>query len=65
MKKTLDQQAAEYTHSVWSGKKYDKPRTHAQLAAESMKVLRSHPTIGKLVGKPLAIPKIVNGKMVF
>ncbi len=44
--------ASDYTHSVWSGAKYDRPRTQAELIAESMAVLRRHPTLGKcLVGK--------------
>lgn len=43
--------AEDYTHSVWSGKKYDRPMTQAELVAESMKVLRSHPTISKLLKK--------------
>lgn len=47
-----DAAAARYTHSVWSGRKYDRPMTQAELIAESMAVLRRHPTIGKaLVGK--------------
>lgn len=39
--------ASDYTHSVWSGKQYAKPQTMAELVAESMKVLRAHPTISK------------------
>jgi hypothetical protein len=49
MRKTI--KAEDYTHSVWSGKKYDRPQTQAELVAESMKVLRAHPTIGKLLAK--------------
>ena len=41
--------ASDYTHSVWSGEKYDRPMTQAELVAESMKVLRNHPTISKLL----------------
>ena len=41
--------ANEYTHSAWSGEKYDRPQTTEELAAESMAVLRRHPTIGKLL----------------
>ena len=41
--------AEDYTHSVWSGEKYDRPMTQAELIAESMKVLRRHPTISKLL----------------
>lgn len=44
--------ASDYTHSVWSGEKYDRPRTTAELVAESMAILRRHPTIGKcMVGR--------------
>ena len=43
--------AEDYTHSVWSGKKYDRPQTQAELVVESMKVLRNHPTIGKMISK--------------
>jgi hypothetical protein len=39
--------ARDYTHSVWSGKKYDRPQTNKEMVAESMKVLRNHPTIGR------------------
>ena len=46
-----DLQAAQYTHSVWSGATYSKPMTAAELAAESMRVLRNHPTISKLIRK--------------
>lgn len=45
----MSERAKDYTHSVWSGKAYDKPMTQAELIAESMKVLRGHPTIGKLI----------------
>lgn len=45
-----DKKAATYTHSVWTGKKYAKPQTQAQLIAESMAILRRHPTIGHLIG---------------
>ena len=41
--------AKDCTHSVWTGKKYDKPKTHAEILAESMAILRRHPTLGKLV----------------
>ena len=43
--------SSDYTHSVWSGEKYDRPMTQSELIAESMKVLRNHPTIGKLLPK--------------
>ena len=46
-----DKKAATYTHSVWSGKQYDRPQTAAELAAESMAILRRHPTISKLLPK--------------
>lgn len=36
--------AADYTHSVWSGKKYDRPQTQEELTAESKAVLASSPT---------------------
>lgn len=39
--------AEDYTHSVWSGKKYSRPQTTKELVAESMKVLRSHPTASR------------------
>jgi hypothetical protein len=42
-----DKQAAKYTRSVWSGKKYSRPQTAAELAAESMRILRAHPGIRK------------------
>ena len=44
-----DQKAATYTHSVWTGKRYAKPQTQAQLIAESLAILRAHPTIGRLM----------------
>ena len=44
-----DKKAAQYKHSVWSGKKYDRPQTAAELAAESMRILRSHPAIGAVL----------------
>jgi hypothetical protein len=37
--------AADYTHSVWSGKKYDRPQTQEDLTAESKAVLASNPAI--------------------
>lgn len=43
--------ASDYTHSVWSGEKYERPQTEAELIAESMSVLRRHPTIGKMLAK--------------
>ena len=44
--------AEDYTHSPWSGKKYGRPQTIEELTAESLAILRRHPTIGKcLVGK--------------
>lgn len=47
--------AEDYTHSVWSGEKYERPMTHAELVAESTKVLRTHPTISKcLLGKAVS-----------
>ena len=42
-------QAAKYTHSVWRGKKYDKPQTVKSLTEESMRILLAHPTIGPLL----------------
>lgn len=50
--------ASDYTHSVWSGKKYDRPQTQADLVAESMKVLRNHPTIGRLLAKPMTAEEL-------
>jgi hypothetical protein len=45
-----DKQAAKYTHSVWSGKKYARPQTADELAAESMRILRSHAGISRCLG---------------
>lgn len=42
--------ASRYTHSAWTGKKYARRQTHAELLAESMAILRNHPTIGKTLG---------------
>lgn len=49
--------ASSYTHSVWSGKAYDKPHTQAQLIAESMAILQRHPTISKC----LVMPQVKSG----
>jgi hypothetical protein len=47
--------AEDYTHSVWTGKKYDRPQTQAELIAESMAILRRHPTMSKcLIGSKRA-----------
>jgi hypothetical protein len=50
--------ASDYTHSVWSGEKYDRPQTQAELTAESMKVLRRNPTIGRLMAKPMTADEL-------
>ena len=34
--------ASDYTHSVWSGKKYGKVQTDASLLAESKSILARH-----------------------
>jgi len=39
--------AQDYTRSVWSGEKYERPQTQAELTSESMKVLNSHPTASR------------------
>lgn len=41
--------ASDYTNSVWSGKKYDRLQTQDDLTAESLNILRRHPTIGRLM----------------
>ena len=46
-----DMRKAGYTHSPWTGKAYDKPMTQADLLAESMAVLRRHPTISKYLAQ--------------
>jgi len=46
-----EKQAAAQTHSPWTGKRYGKKQTQAQLIAESMAMLRRHPTIGKCLAK--------------
>jgi hypothetical protein len=48
--------SSDYTHSVWSGQKYEHPQTQAELRAESLSVLRNHPTIGKLIAKQSQAP---------
>lgn len=48
-RKNVTTKAAEYTHSVWSGKKYAAVQTNESLAAESLAILRNHPTIGRLI----------------
>lgn len=42
-----ERKPTKYTHSAWSGKKYDHPMTVEDLTKESLNVLRNHPTIGK------------------
>ena len=49
--KKLEKQAAKYTHSIWSGKKYERPQTVDELAAESMRVLSNNPAIARLMAK--------------
>jgi hypothetical protein len=44
--------ASDYTHSVWTGKKYNRQQTDSDLANESRKVLNRHPTIGRLLARP-------------
>lgn len=51
--------ASDYTHSVWSGKKYVGPQTQAELTAESKDVLRRHSTIGRLMAKPMTSEKLL------
>lgn len=36
--------AENYTHSIWSGEKYDRPQTQEELTAESKTVIASSPT---------------------
>lgn len=37
--------AEDYTRSVWSGKKYDRPQTQEELIAESKAVIAANPTV--------------------
>lgn len=49
-----ERQAARYTHSPWSGKRYAKQQTAASLAAESMAILKRHPGFTRASGKASA-----------
>jgi hypothetical protein len=42
---------SDYTHSVWSGKKYDKPQTMESLVEEGLRVINAHSAIRQNTAK--------------